>query len=133
MLYILGHCSQKCMCSYDSFAEFRVVHLDLKGAPPRVSYFEDLFPFLKKHGANGILIEYEDMFPYTGPLFENVPAYNAYSVPDIKEILRLAEENKIEVIPLIQTFGHLEFFLKLKQNMEMREVFSNTGVSILFK
>lgn len=107
--------------------EYRVVHLDLKGAPPRISYFEDLFPFLKRHGANGILLEYEDMFPYTGPYFDSVPAYNAYSVSDIKKILRLAEQNKIEVIPLIQTFGHLEFFLKLKQNIEMREVFSNAG------
>ncbi|KAK3912819.1 Hexosaminidase D [Frankliniella fusca] len=107
--------------------EYRVVHLDLKGAPPKVSYFEELFPFLKAHGANGILMEYEDMFPYSGPYFENVPAYNAYSASDIKEILRLAEVNKIEVIPLIQTFGHLEFFLKLKQNMDMREVFSNAG------
>lgn len=107
--------------------EYRIVHLDLKGAPPRVSYFEDLFPFLKVHGVNGILLEYEDMFPYSGPYFENVPAYNAYSVPDIKEILHLAKQSNIEVIPLIQTFGHLEFFLKLKQNIEMREVFSNIG------
>lgn len=107
--------------------QYRVVHLDLKGAPPRVSYYEDLFPFLKLHGANGVLMEYEDMFPYSGPYFENVPAYNAYSVSDIKKILHLAKENQIEVIPLIQTFGHLEFFLKLKQNIDMREVFSNVG------
>lgn len=105
-----------------------MVHFDLKGAPPRLSYYEELFPFLKTHGVNGILLEYEDMFPYTGPYFENVAAENAYNIPMILEISRLAKQNGIEVIPLIQTFGHLEFYLKLKQNLDMREVSSNIGV-----
>uniref|UniRef100_A0A8C2TGV3 Hexosaminidase D n=1 Tax=Coturnix japonica TaxID=93934 RepID=A0A8C2TGV3_COTJA len=46
----------------------RLVHLDLKGAAPRVSYLEQLFPLLSRLGANGILIEYEDMFPFKGEL-----------------------------------------------------------------
>uniref|UniRef100_A0A8D0FUD4 Hexosaminidase D n=1 Tax=Strix occidentalis caurina TaxID=311401 RepID=A0A8D0FUD4_STROC len=46
----------------------RLVHLDLKGAAPRVSYLEQVFPLLSQLGANGILIEYEDMFPFKGEL-----------------------------------------------------------------
>ena len=34
----------------------RVVHLDLKGAAPKVSYFEELFPLFKTLGATGLLI-----------------------------------------------------------------------------
>lgn len=100
----------------------RVVHLDLKGAPPRVSYYEDFFPLIRSLGATGILMEYEDMFPFSGPHLQDLPAYNAYSESDIQRILQLATNNGLEIIPLIQTFGHLEFLLKLQKFSELREV-----------
>lgn len=34
----------------------RVVHLDLKGAAPKVSYFEELLPLFRTLGATGLLI-----------------------------------------------------------------------------
>ncbi|KAJ9592969.1 hypothetical protein L9F63_015339 [Diploptera punctata] len=105
-----------------TFKGARIVHLDLKGAPPRVSYYEEFFPLIRNLGATGVLIEYEDMFPFNGPLLQDLPAYNAYSISDIKRILHLAASNDLQVIPLIQTFGHLEFLLKLQRFMELREV-----------
>ena len=96
-----------------SATEMRLVHLDLKGAAPRVSYLAQVrvrgeqpegprgdaprghsststcrlspgdcaiataeptlptpqvFPLLSQLGANGVLIEYEDMFPFRGEL-----------------------------------------------------------------
>ncbi|KAK5644619.1 hypothetical protein RI129_005919 [Pyrocoelia pectoralis] len=99
----------------------RIVHLDLKGAPPKVSYFKKIFTLLKTLGATGLLIEYEDMFPYSG-ILKDIKAGNAYSVDDIKQILAAAQESKLEVIPLIQTFGHLEFALKHSNWSKLREV-----------
>lgn len=104
-----------------SFNGHRIVHLDLKGAPPQVLYYEDLFPLLRTLGATGILIEYEDMFPYYG-ILSDISAHNAYKTSDIKHILKIASNNKLEVIPLIQTFGHLEFILKLENFSYLREV-----------
>uniref|UniRef100_A0A803SL56 Hexosaminidase D n=1 Tax=Anolis carolinensis TaxID=28377 RepID=A0A803SL56_ANOCA len=58
--------------------ELHLVHLDLKGAPPKVSYLAEVFPLFHALGANGILLEYEDMFPYDGEL-KPLCANDAYS------------------------------------------------------
>lgn len=104
------------------FNKERIVHLDLKGAPPKISYYHKLFPLLASLGATGILMEYEDMFPYQGALLGNVSAYNSYTMSDIETINRLARQSKLKLIPLVQTFGHLEFILKLGEFKEYREV-----------
>ncbi|XP_017881030.1 hexosaminidase D-like [Ceratina calcarata] len=103
------------------FKGHKIVHLDLKGAPPKVSYYKYLLRLLKKLGATGILIEYEDMFPYEEPI-QNISAGNCYTRKDIANIQKIAKENELTVIPLIQTFGHLEFVLKLEAYKDYREV-----------
>lgn len=99
----------------------RLVHLDLKGAPPKISYLKQVFPLLKDAGANGILLEYEEMFPFWGPL-QSIASPAAYSLDDIHAIIELARIHSFEIIPLIQTFGHLEFALKLEEFRHLREV-----------
>ncbi|KAM4034088.1 hexosaminidase D isoform 2-T2 [Anomaloglossus baeobatrachus] len=98
-----------------------LVHLDLKGAPPKVSYLAEVFPLFSSLGATGLLIEYEDTFPYYKELLP-LRAAHAYSPQEIREILRLAQLNHLEVIPLVQTFGHMEFVLKNKEFTHLREV-----------
>ncbi|XP_025909831.1 hexosaminidase D-like [Nothoprocta perdicaria] len=101
--------------------QLRLVHLDLKGAAPRVSYLEQLFPLLSQLGASGILVEYEDMFPFQGEL-ETLRSPYAYSEEDVERIQQLAELNQLEVVPLVQTFGHAEFILKHEKFQHLREV-----------
>ncbi|XP_062308234.1 beta-N-acetylhexosaminidase [Osmerus eperlanus] len=99
----------------------KIVHLDLKGAAPKVNYLEQIFPLLSSLGADGILLEYEDMFPYYGDL-QILRSPYAYSMEDIEKIKSLAKLNKLDIIPLVQVFGHLEFVLKHKQYFPLREV-----------
>ncbi|XP_031354865.1 hexosaminidase D isoform X1 [Photinus pyralis] len=100
----------------------KIVHLDLKGAPPKVAYYKLLFPFLSQLGVTGLLIEYEDMFPYSGIRSKKIPARNAYSMENILTIRRLAKQSNLNVIPLVQVFGHMEFVLKLDDFAMFREV-----------
>ncbi|KAF7269591.1 hypothetical protein GWI33_017368 [Rhynchophorus ferrugineus] len=91
------------------------------GAPPSLTYFKKLITLAKNVGATGLLIEYEDMFPYSG-ILKSISAKNAYTVEEVKGILKFAEDLHLEVIPLIQTFGHMEFALKHKDFAHIREV-----------
>ncbi|CAG2182402.1 unnamed protein product, partial [Oppiella nova] len=101
----------------------RLVHLDLKGAPPLPRFYAQLFPLLAALGANALLVEYEDMFPFDG-LVGGVRAHNAYSQDDVRLLVETATKHSLEVIPLVQTFGHLEFVLKLEPFSYLREVSS---------
>ncbi|XP_027626513.1 hexosaminidase D isoform X2 [Tupaia chinensis] len=85
------------------------------------------FPLFHALGANGLLIEYEDMFPYEGHL-RPLRAPHAYSPSDISTILHLARLHGLEAVPLVQTFGHMEFVLKHAAFAHLREVasFPNT-------
>lgn len=87
----------------------------------QVSYLKRLFPLIRELGATGVLLEWEDMFPFTGPL-SSIAAGNAYSRRDVEEILTAARGSQLEVIPLVQTFGHVEFALKHPEFSGLREV-----------
>ncbi|RCN24850.1 hypothetical protein ANCCAN_29445 [Ancylostoma caninum] len=107
-------------CFYPAvfFSSFQsIVHLDLKGAPPIMSVYEWLFPLLRKMGAHGVLMEYEDMFPYS----EDLARFLLVSCEIQTFSLQLAADNSIEIIPLVQTFGHMEFILKHPAYAELRE------------
>ena len=97
-----------------------LVHLDLKGAPPSVPFLRDVISLSAGLGATGLLIEWEDKFPYSGEL-KPVTAGNAYTMSQVREIISAAHEHNLTVMPLVQTFGHVEFVLKLPQFAHMRE------------
>ncbi|XP_035453875.2 hexosaminidase D-like [Spodoptera frugiperda] len=101
--------------------DYVAVHFDLKGSPPLISYMITLLSTFKKYGVNSILIEYEDMFPYEGML-ANLSSEIAYTKHELTEFLLEAKKLDIEIIPLVQTFGHMEFVLKLKEFYRNREL-----------
>ncbi|KAI1883935.1 hypothetical protein AGOR_G00221200 [Albula goreensis] len=115
------HCAPPASPNWTPTPPLRVVHLDLKGAAPKIKYLEQIFPLFSSLGATGVLLEYEDMFPYDGELKVLRSPY-AYSVEDIRTIRDLAQRSNLQIIPLVQVFGHLEFVLKHEQYHSLREV-----------
>ncbi|KAF7651253.1 hypothetical protein LDENG_00113480 [Lucifuga dentata] len=101
----------------------KLVHLDLKGAPPRIEYLHQLVGLFSDLGADGLLVEYEDMFPYEGELkLLQASDHPAYSRDEVLSIQEIAKSKGLEVIPLVQTFGHMEFVLKHRPLWGLREV-----------
>jgi hexosaminidase len=103
--------------------------VDLKGAPPKLCYFEKFFPLIKDLGATGILLEWEDTFPYTrellpiGGLSNSAQVSGApYSIEEARQLLDMAADCELTVIPLVQIFGHMEYVLKHEQWRNLREV-----------
>lgn len=99
----------------------RFVHLDFKGSPLKLSYLEELFPKLVQWGATGLLIEYEDSFPFEGQ-FEKVKGSFSFSVDDINKINQMASANNLTVIPYVSLFDDLDFVLKNPDFKKYREM-----------
>ena len=102
----------------------RIVHLDLKGAPPKMQYLLRIIPLMRQWGATGILVEYEDTFPFKDEL-SYIAKEQCYSSEDIKSLQDVSKTEGMEFIPLIQTFGHMEYVLKHKECAYLRELQEN--------
>nr|XP_021191536.2 hexosaminidase D [Helicoverpa armigera] len=100
--------------------EYVTVHLDLKGSPPKMDYLLSLLHTLQYYGANSILLEYEDMFPFEGSIV-NLSAVYHYTKHELIQFIKRAKNLEMEIIPLVQTFGHMEYALKLKEFAHLRE------------
>lgn len=65
--------------------ERRLIHFDLKGAPPRIDYLQQLIPIIVQLGGTGLLLEYEDMFPYDDVL-KPIAATNHYTRAEVHHL-----------------------------------------------
>ena len=107
-----------------AFQGQKLVHFDFKGAPPKIEYLLQIIPLLREWGATGILAEYEDMFPYKDDL-QVVRKPYCYTLDDIHRLQQAAENENLTFIPLVQTFGHMEFVLKHAKFESLRETIDN--------
>ena len=64
----------------------RLVHLDLKGAPPSVEHIKAVLQLSHSLGATGVLLEWEDMFPWSGRS-DQYHTDNVMVQSDIMEVL----------------------------------------------
>ncbi len=106
--------------THSPIVPIRAVHLDLKGLPPtpaRLLSLLDLFAALRY---NAVLVEWEDMFPWT--VDERFRCETAYSPEVVSQFVAKAKSLNIELIPLVQCLGHMETFLRPMDYAHLREI-----------
>ncbi len=98
----------------------RAVHLDLKFHPPR---FDNVLRWIGQLSAwkiNLLVLEYEDRFPFEKLRVLSAPT--AWTRDQIQELVARANEAGIEVVPLVQSMGHVEYVLRHEAYAPLREL-----------
>jgi hexosaminidase len=97
----------------------RAYHLDLKAGFINIGKLKELAEALSKWKINTLLIEYEDCFQYEST--PEIARPDAPSAKDWAEFLEHCRSLYFDIIPLVQTHGHLEFLLKHSKYEELKE------------
>jgi len=97
----------------------RGIHLDLKGNMGPASYWEEAIRLLSQHKINAVLLEYEDKFPFAR--HPELVGPGAFTSAELRGLLQAAKDHFVEVIPLLQTLGHVEWILRCPRYADLRE------------
>jgi hypothetical protein len=102
-------------CRIRDWPEVRVraAHIDLTCQQYTVAYVRSLMRTLACYKVNAILMEYSDMFPFRR--HGAICRPDAFSEDDVKSILQTAAECNQEVIPFLQSLGHLDYVLHVPE------------------
>ncbi|GGF92105.1 hypothetical protein GCM10010912_41380 [Paenibacillus albidus] len=104
----------------------RVMNFDLRQTFSKPELLMAYLAEFARYKTNAVLIEYEDKFPFQGyPEFAH--PQHALSLSQLEELKRTAHEYFIEIIPLQQSFGHLEYVLRHDSWRHLRETEQSTG------
>ncbi|MCK5803998.1 MAG: family 20 glycosylhydrolase [Lentisphaeria bacterium] len=91
--------------------QIAAVHIDLKGVLFRPEYMPQLFEDLASQRINAVLVEYEDVFPFqcVDVAWDKAASW---TLETLRAFQSAAAENGIEIIPLQQCLGHLEYLFR---------------------
>lgn len=85
--------------------------------------FEDTMRLLEsaaKHKLNAILMEFGDRFPFEGE-HSVIASPSALTRPELTELLDHAQDLGVQVVPLLQSLGHLNYVLRHEEYADIRE------------
>src|SRR5690606_34917829 len=95
------------------------VHLDLRIQAMRPESLHKFATKIAGYGFNTLLVEWEATFPFSQhPLISN---RYAYTKEEIAAFIAHCTELGIDVIPLQQCFGHMEYILQHERYRNLRE------------
>ncbi len=102
----------------DSF-HIRGFHLDLRIQVMKMQALKNFTLQLSKQGINTLVMEWEATYPFEeDPL---IPNRYAYTRQEVKDFIKYCQSLHIDVIPLQQSFGHVEYILRNYKYASLRE------------
>jgi hypothetical protein len=97
----------------------KAFHLDLRIQVMSLPALESFVEQLHAGGVNTLIMEYEGTYPFEKhPLISN---RYAYSKDEIVKFIDFCKKLDIDIIPLQQSFGHLEYILRHERYADLRE------------
>ncbi|OPZ14720.1 MAG: Beta-N-acetylhexosaminidase [candidate division BRC1 bacterium ADurb.BinA364] len=119
-----NHASTPCLVIEDwPDMAVRGIHMDLKGCTPTVEYMMRLIRQLAEYKINTLLMEYENAVRLDST--PGVEKPSAWSKDDMAALADLARANFIDLMPLVQSLGHVEYILQHEAYSQYRESQSN--------
>lgn len=99
----------------------RAMHITLgNGNMPTYEQFKAIIPMLAFYKYNTLILEYDDRFPWCQhPLISHQAAFTK---EQLIELIKLAEDHFLEVIPLVDSLGHAKQYLKHQEYSHLKEV-----------
>lgn len=104
----------------DEHKKFNVVayHVDLRVQVMPINTLKLMAKEIAAHGFNTLIMEWEATYPYEQHRL--IPNRYAYSREEIAEFVKYSESLGLDVIPLQQTLGHLEYLLRYERYAYLR-------------
>lgn len=97
----------------------RGFHLDLRVQVMKMPALKKFAKQLHDGGVNTLIMEWEATYPFENhPL---IPNQFAYTRDEVKDFVAYCEQLGIDVIPLQQSFGHVEYILRHYRYKNLRE------------
>lgn len=119
LLVVIFLCSSSYAQETKDIFPVRGFHLDLRIQVMKMTAIKKLVLKLKQGGINTLIIEYEATYPYTShPIITN---RYAYTKAEIKDLVAYCNQLGVDLIPLQQSFGHVEYILRHNRYSGQRE------------
>ena len=109
-----------CVIEDEPAIEIRAFHIDFRPKSYRLDYLLHTIDRLAELKYNFILLEWENKFPFTRRA--EVVHPEALTPEEVAALKRQCAKYAMEIMPLVQTFGHLQFALSVPENAHLREV-----------
>lgn len=104
---------------YAETFKIRGFHLDLRIQVMKMPALKNFALKLSKQGINTLVMEWEGTYPFReDPL---IPNRFAYTRKEVKDFISYCKKLHIDVIPLQQSFGHVEYILRNYKYAALRE------------
>ncbi|OXM14662.1 family 20 glycosylhydrolase [Paenibacillus herberti] len=99
--------------------ELRGFHFDLKGSVPNLEYMLGAIERLASFKINTLLVEYEDQFEFVG--LPDIHKPGGLSAGDRDVLLAHARRYGMEMMPVVQCLGHVDYILKHERYEHLSE------------